>query len=314
MTTLSDFLKLHKAQDKQFTHTRIGDKTANIYGGSYFISKEDEPLFYELYAQHIDMLHPEYLTEKQLPDGVLAIDLDFRYLHEVQQKQHDQTFVNQLVVCLLECLPTFYSFDKETAFKVFIMEKDEVNRLTDKTITKDGIHIIFGIKVPSSIRKQLRQEMMKATEELLKTLPLINSIDDVFDEGVFMGSTNWCLFGSRKPNHKAYELTKCFRVGFDPKDGEFTMFEDEATQDELYVRNNERPSFELKSFENYEQEKPKEKSKQIIKVSNTSFEEIAEHGANIDLKYFGKNHYHDWTKILWSLKSFSPDLKEFARE
>ena len=53
---LNDFLAKHNANLEKkdsnntvLTHTRIPDKTLNIYGGSYIISKEDEPDFWKLY-------------------------------------------------------------------------------------------------------------------------------------------------------------------------------------------------------------------------------------------------------------------------
>ena len=44
----------------------------------------------------------------------------------------------------LEELKTMYQFEKDTHIPVYIFEKDFVNRVETKQITKDGIHIIIG--------------------------------------------------------------------------------------------------------------------------------------------------------------------------
>jgi len=56
-------------QNDLITHTRIGDKSLNIYGGKYYIPPEELPTFYKLYYEHVFINnHTEYLTEKQLID------------------------------------------------------------------------------------------------------------------------------------------------------------------------------------------------------------------------------------------------------
>jgi hypothetical protein len=44
-----DYIKARKVVDNQpITHTRIGDKSLNIYGGKYFIPENELPTFYKL--------------------------------------------------------------------------------------------------------------------------------------------------------------------------------------------------------------------------------------------------------------------------
>ena len=71
MTTrpLKTLLKAHASKNKKdsplVTHTRIGDKENDIYGGSYIVKKEDEPEFYKaIYEEVILKSKLEYLTEK----------------------------------------------------------------------------------------------------------------------------------------------------------------------------------------------------------------------------------------------------------
>ena len=67
MTTLSKyqkFLKGHLTQSKDsITHTRIGDRASNVYGGAYCITEQDLEEFYNLYSKVvIEGTYKEYLT------------------------------------------------------------------------------------------------------------------------------------------------------------------------------------------------------------------------------------------------------------
>ena len=84
---LKDFLVKHSAKGNTgapITHTRIGDKDSAIYGGAYVIPKEDLSLFHTLYYDHVFVKkNKEYLTEKQIENGPIVVDFDFRYNHDV---------------------------------------------------------------------------------------------------------------------------------------------------------------------------------------------------------------------------------------
>ncbi|MEE9571491.1 MAG: phage/plasmid primase, P4 family, partial [Candidatus Neomarinimicrobiota bacterium] len=54
--------------------------------------------------------------------------------------------------------------------------------------------------------------------DILQDLPLINSYEDVLDRGISKGTTNWQLYGSRKPHNQAYQLTAQYEVWWE--DGE----------------------------------------------------------------------------------------------
>jgi hypothetical protein len=54
-------------------------------------------------------------------------------------------------------------------------------------------------------------------------LPVTNSWEDVLDEGISIGHTNWQLFGSCKPNHEAYKLTQVYNITYDTDDQSFRI-------------------------------------------------------------------------------------------
>ena len=233
---LTDFLQKHNTKQIQqnssnsltFTHTRIGDKDANIYGGSYIIPREELPTFYKLYYNHVFVKkNMEYLTERQLTENSpLLIDLDFRYNYSVEERQHTKEHIDDLVQTYLDELKTFFVFDKNKSFPIYVMEKSHVNRLTDESLTKDGIHIIIGIQMNHTMQIMLRENMIQKIPEVWSNdLPLINDWETVFDDGISKGTTNWQLYGSRKPNNLAYELTYCYKIEYDEADGEFMTTE-----------------------------------------------------------------------------------------
>lgn len=211
MATYTDFMKAHIPKlGFGYTHTRIGDKSLGVFGGVYNIPDEDYPEFWQLYSQHLQSGKQEYLTEKQYPDiGALVVDMDFRYAPDVEDRQHTEEDIENIVGLYAEQLAEMVSGEVPT-YDIYVSHKSAVNMLDD--LTKDGIHIFFSVRVPRIIQKALRAVMLELLPQSLDHLPLINKWTDVLDEGITKGGTNWQLLGSRKPANKAYEITHAFRV------------------------------------------------------------------------------------------------------
>ena len=267
-TNLNDFLIKHNAAKNKntnkkeeeensgvITHTRIGNKELGIYGGAYTIPKEELPVFYDLYYQDVILKKKaEYLTEKQIEDGPLLVDLDFRYDYEVETRQHDNRNIIDLISLYLDELKTHFVMIPDVQFDVFIFEKPDVNRVEDKTITKDGIHMMIGIQVDHVVGTMIRRKIIDKISDVFESLPLTNTWDTVLDEGISKGTTNWQLFGSKKPNNEAYDLTHHFVIEFDDCDGEF-MMEPKDVQEfkrgleknfyQLSAQNSKLPKFEI---------------------------------------------------------------------
>ena len=265
ITTLKGFLDSHKAKDgDEITHTRIGDHKSKIYGGKYNIPDNDLEEFFTLYKKDIiDKKGKEYLTERQLENGPIAIDLDFHYDYEVDERQHTSAHIEEIVLNVCEHLKSMYCFDEES-FKVFVFEKPDVNRVSDKKITKDGIHIIINISVDKVVSKYLRECMLRDFPDILAELP-VNNVDGwegVVDNSVMARNTGWQVYGSRKPNHKAYAISHIFEMNFDEDDGEFRCEElnvNEYTKNidlmEISVRNKncQKLTFKTAFIPQYEQ-------------------------------------------------------------
>jgi hypothetical protein len=220
MNTLQDILRnceIKKEDKSQSTHTRIPDKDLNIYGGKWNITPETENNFYgSLYEHTIVNGKKEYLTEKQLENGTFVVDLDFRYSHDVSKRQHTKEDITNLVDLFIQQFNKYAVI--ENAFKCYVMEKPNVNRLEDGSLTKDGIHLLFTIGMSKEHKKVIRDAVIKESADIFE-LPLINSWEDVYDENVMLGSTNWNIYGCCKPANESYQVVKMYDYEVDPADG-----------------------------------------------------------------------------------------------
>jgi len=311
---LSEFLSKHSAKVGEatdgttirpasvtHTHTRIPDKDLNIYPGSYIIPEESMQEFYSLYYEHVFVKKKkEYLTEKQLEKkNSLLVDFDFRYSYDVETRQHTKENILDMILLYLEELKEFFLFQENKPFDIFIFEKPDVNRLADKSLTKDGIHMMICIEVDHVLQLMLREKILDKLQETWE-LPLLNNWDSVLDVGISKGKTNWQLFGSRKPGNEAYELTNHFIITFDKNDGEFMMdemkVEDFDMKNNFYklsARNANIPSFALnpKIIDKYNQHVQVKnlKSKKPTSTSKTKLNLIVDDEQNEDDEFISIN-------------------------
>jgi P4 family phage/plasmid primase-like protien len=259
---LTDFLISHISskkdgdETKQPTHTRIGNEASGIKGGSYHIADDEYTTFMNLYYNEIIAKKGiEYLTEKQLTstNSPIAVDIDMHFPFDTMERFYTSEHVEDFVDVYLAELTDIFQFDVQSNFNIYIFEKATVNRVAEKNITKDGIHMIIGIQMDHIAQRLLRSNVIPKIAECWSDFNLMNSWTDVFDEGITIGYTNFQLIGSRKPNHDCYELTKVFEISFDD-DGEYIntpgnpkeyMTAEKFTQ--LSVRYPNHPSFFYKS-------------------------------------------------------------------
>jgi P4 family phage/plasmid primase-like protien len=226
MMSLPEYLQKHnvsKENPKPITNTRIADKQNGIYGGSYHIPDDEYDTFLQIYYNHVFVNgNNEYLTEKQRDEGPIVIDLDFRYPYDTDSRKHTEEHILDFIALYLDELKKVYVFGESAKIDIFVFEKPEVNRVENKQITKDGIHIIFGVQADRATQLYIRSRII---EKLPQTwdLPITNTWEDVFDHGIVAGFTNWQLIGSRKPNNKAYALVFAQCYEYDTEDNEFCL-------------------------------------------------------------------------------------------
>ena len=228
-SALTDYLKQkYIKKGQEYTHTRIGNKANGIAGGTYHIDENDLPQFWDKYYKHVFTDNKlEFLTEKQLlEDGPIMIDIDLRYEPTVASRQHTKDHILDLVDLYFQNIEKMVTLTP-CSIKVFVMEKPHVNKQPDKT--KDGIHIIIGIKMHRALQMILRENIIKEAPEMWNDLPVTNTWENILDEGVTKGHTNWQVYGSRKPDNEAYIL-KYYYIASYSSDNEWSYQEKKPSQ------------------------------------------------------------------------------------
>ena len=136
------------------------------------------------------------------------------------------------------------------------------------------IHLLFGIQLDHSIQKMLRENIVKEIGEIWSDIPIINSWNSVFDEGISAGYTNWQLFGSRKPGHMPYKLSKYYQCQYldDFELNQISEYDMKEVFPQICARYGNNPKFEIQEHITVAPvTKPKLKIKQ---VDNTAPENI----------------------------------------
>jgi P4 family phage/plasmid primase-like protien len=259
-----------KIKEGKITHTRIpkyyGDPKdkdpRNIYGGSWIIPSDKLNDFHKLYIEHVFIYgKKEYLTEAQTDIGQILIDLDFHYPMSIQRREDiysgcdDDNWQDSRKDSITSILELYLESIKEMLdvndkFPVYVFEKSEVVIVPDKKITKDGVHIVIGINLDRRLQEKLREMVLTKINILLEQkefwmdLPNIlnpQKWNDVIDNSIASGSTNWQLLGSQKPECDCYEIAYGYWFELDT-DGSWAYaetvdFEDEQSKINFVIEN-----------------------------------------------------------------------------
>lgn len=339
-TEYHHFLKTHRyiKDQNNLTHTRIANPTLNIYGGSFCIEGESLDQFNKIYYNHIfKKQQREYLTEKQLiTGGPLLIDIDLRFEPTIKCRQYNENHIIDLIQLYLEELKKLVIFT-EKEFNIIVFEKDDIN--IQETVTKDGIHLLFGIQLDHSIQKILRENIVKEISEIWNDIPIINSWNSVFDEGISAGYTNWQLFGSRKPGHMPYKLSKYYRCQYldDFELNQISDYDMEALFPQICARYMSNPKFEIQEHIKIKPIKQKLKIKQVDNIEPENItckeeldaavesylkkcrdestnddiakdtikyylQEIHEYTMCLPDSFYGPGTYSNWMRVAWALR------------
>ena len=211
--SFSSYLKNFKTEKGEIhTHTRIGNKELSIYGGTYNIEYCDD--FWSNYYKHIFVnKNEEYLTEKQIDDGPLLVDIDMRYDLSIKERQHTKEHIIDLIDLYLKNILRIYKIYNNSKIDVYVFEKPKINILDDKV--KDGIHLIFTIKMFKAEQCYLRRLIIEEINNIWNDMPFTNTTNDLFDEGIAKGICNWQMYGSQKPGNQKYELSYHYTCLYD---------------------------------------------------------------------------------------------------
>lgn len=236
MSSLTQYLtkfKISKSKkddndnESKITHTRIPDSVNKITGGAYCIPESELSNFYELiYNELFVKGNKEYLTESQLRDDngcdrPLVIDFDFHYDSQISERQHDKDDVFNIICLLLEQIKQMFEFSNESNINIYVFQRLNPYLCQKRRCTKDGIHLLFGMKLDTLQQNMLREAFLANAESVLSDLPLMNSYSEVYDSGITSGTTAWQLYGCRKPGKESYKLSHYYSVDYNEKTKDF---------------------------------------------------------------------------------------------
>jgi hypothetical protein len=211
---LNAFLKTHKAKKgEQITHTRIPGK-------NYTIPLHEKDEFMRVYHRHVIMEgNVEHVTEKQMEEGPLVFDIDFRYRDAVRAYTTEDIigFVNAVFDELN------IMFEEVGTIPIYVMEKTNINangagrKPSDAGTAppiKDGIHLIFGVNLDKICKTILRTRLLCRMDTVWERLRpfLTNNWEEVLDRCVMLGMINWQLYGSTKPGCEPYRFTRFMTI------------------------------------------------------------------------------------------------------
>jgi len=205
---LHDFLESHKT-DGVWTHT-------SLIGGKYFVGEDDLKTFYDLYSESILDQEKQFLTEKNTDIGPPRVDFDFIYEKDVTKHLHTHDQVKSFCAAYLGELKLYLNLPE--TLDVYIMEKRKPTYDSKKNKVKSGIHIVIpDVATHKFVEQRIRRQLVKQMDEFFQNLPLTESWDKVYDEGVVNRSVNWTMYGSRKPDPNALPYLLSYVLRWDGK-------------------------------------------------------------------------------------------------
>jgi P4 family phage/plasmid primase-like protien len=184
-------------------------------GGSYYINDTEYSEFLKIYSEELERKRFElHITEKFNNISSIVIDLDYRFNGKISNTLIDSPMIKEIVKIHLDYITSHFVSGNNYNNYTCIVLRSQSNPVYDenKNITKDGLHIQFPfIKIDSPYKILMRENLKNKIHEICDKIGNINSINDLYDYSVISGNTQWCLYGSSKPNKKAYSIYKVYK-------------------------------------------------------------------------------------------------------
>ena len=344
---MESFLKRFTTKPgEEHNYTKIPNPKFNITGGSYSVPLNELPEFYAHYKKHVFIEGKQaYLTEKQLEDGPIVIDIDFRYSVEVEERQHTIEHITKFILLMLDCINKI-KINNGKELSCYVFERDNVN--CQEKITKDGIHLMVDLQMDVISKIILRKLILKEINDIWSDIKTTNSWDEVIDEGVIKMHSNWQMFGSRKPGHEDYKLKYMFACNYSK---EWNLTESKVTKEwildnfeKLLARNtnlvimqmNDNIEKEYGDIKSNRKAPTKNQVKLITNISSikqaydiTNQEELDDYVEDfhreltateytlkeahyytmiLPSEYYGPQSYDKWIRVGWALKNTNKRL------
>lgn len=200
---MDQFRNKKSGKDMVYTHTM----THSPYG-AYNIPEDKYVQFRKLYANAIIAGYKPHITEKHKEYGPIVIDLDFLQSKENEKRYYTDITISNIVKVYNKVINKYLNVESQ---KMLAYVAEKRNPVLRGGKYHDGIHIVYPyICTKPSLQMLIRQEVIEIVKKynMLKKIPLLNTLEDVFDKGIIY-QTNWMLYGSIKdPNSLVYNITK----------------------------------------------------------------------------------------------------------
>ena len=324
---LINFLGQCPKQDKH-THTIYGN--GEIPGAAYTIPDNRLDEFYKLISKSLFREKDEVsMVEKVQPICRLVIDLDFKYIDALTERQYNDNVVKRIIEDVFSNINRIYELSDEQKV-CHVMEKSSHLKATHKKYdTKDGIHLLFPyIIAEKKTFRKLRELLIETDyEKIFKDegfIPPSNSIDEIIDDNIYKGG-NWFIYGSGKPGEIRYKLSKIYKMSNDTLinlQDSMDLFLDNPEEIVLLnsVRNHDDISVEYTDY--LKSKMSGGNIKKSISVENVGSDEInpvvisatKRHDIEVAKKLSlilsdGRaSNYHDWIEVGLCLNSISSTL------
>ena len=343
---LDRFLKKFITKDKAAAnYIKIGDADLGVFGNKYFIGPENQKEFENVYKAYVFTDGNEtYLVERQLENGKIVIDLDFRYAADVTEKQHTEEHVRDFIELCVNGLNELFNDAFDTPVSFYVFEKEDVN--CQENVTKDGIHIMVNIIADFATKLLFRKYILDNIDDIWSDLPITNDWNSVVDEAVMKGNAGWQLYGSRKPGNQPYKLRSIYETSLLDDSIEIQSIDIKFIDFDKYfprfcARNKDdcqAPTLNTQHNDEYERYKKQLNNKSKLKISvkskcntvsdvksqedldnmlqnlfddaNTDYtlKEIHNYTMALPQEYWGPGSYDKWIRVGWALKNSSEKL------
>lgn len=317
--------------------TRIKSEATHylMSGGLLCVNERNYDDFVKTYVNLIDSGFQLDVVEKQANDSVRRICIDFDFKSQkTSSKQPERSHITSIFSEIINeiifpQLTTYCELTDKQEIEYCVFVRD-APYLKENTI-KDGVHVVFNLKMEQSVWNKLIVSQFSAIEERLHEagVNFENAMDDVIDKAFLNGSGNWILYGSDKPANfettTPYKLIEKITAIFNSNTNDFTFdftpdSEIEAyTTSELYNLKTIKDNPNVKTIDvkkhHIIEKKPKlklivnEEPAPTAQSLNPLYVELIE---SIGTKFI--DAYSSWRDIIWAMCYLGEDYKSLAKK
>ena len=314
---VENFLKERKVGGNgKYTHISMGD----YFKGKYFIEKEDNREFLELYGEAVQYGVYFHIAEKQKDYAPIIIDIDLKQVtdkYEDGERLYDESLILNVINTFRQVMDKY--LDLSSSEKLVALFEKPMPTITSTTV-KDGFHLIFyNICAHYELRHIIRQHVVNILEETELFTHLCNKTNDIIDKAV-VSTNSWLMYGSKKPDGQLYKLSNIYNSKNNRTDISelledvpklVTMF---SLQHKNWKEDNANALLEDVNEDTIKEEFDKLCSRSII--TNT-FVDVSESREDIcrKAKFFvgilsdeRNDNYESWIRIGWALHNIDPSL------